>query len=191
MSSALRSTTFPMAARLVLTRADACVCVYVSPSLFSPGIFLGRGAYAGVGWGTCLIWLCAFSSWRRRLELLRTQTFPGSGNLESMLFASVLCWGIDLKSSWAQLGSLLREQAQVQTSARPLSRGWEDYPPGPCRLWLNAVPYSSGTEVSVSLLAVSRGPLPASRGLSPVLAELPSIFRAGQGRSNPSHVSSL
>lgn len=94
-----------MAARLVLTLAGACVCVYVcvSPSLFPPRIFFffleggprprGRMGAPGAGARACLSGCRAVSSWRRPPEPPRTQAFPGTVNPESMLFASVLCWG--------------------------------------------------------------------------------------------------
>lgn len=113
MSSSLHCTLLPflMASRLVLTRAHACVYVCVSLSLFPRGIFgkgvgyvLGSGCApppvptptpAGCSCGpVCLVVFFYFPASAGCSGLPRTQTFRGRVNLESMLFASVLCWGI-------------------------------------------------------------------------------------------------
>lgn len=81
-----------------------CVRVCICQSIFVPSahffFFLeggpmprGRMGAPGAGARACLSGCRAVSSWRRPPEPPRTQTFPGTVNPESMLFASVLCWG--------------------------------------------------------------------------------------------------
>jgi hypothetical protein len=54
----------------------------------------GQVGTLGAGMWTCLSGDVLFPASARCLGLPRTQTFGGSVNLESMLFASVLCSGI-------------------------------------------------------------------------------------------------